>query len=419
MEIAGYLGSLRRWWWTLLVATWVAALAGYVAGSSLPRVYEAETRLLVGPFNTDLNTQRASGQLSQTYAELVTSQPFLESVIADLGLDIDTRELQKRVSASPNDVTRLLTIRAQSEDPEVAAAIANALARATDELASGSAGVLRPEGEIQIVDVALPPTIPIAPQVSLIILMSAGAGLVGALLIVLIVEQVGSVIRSADDLAQTAGIPVISTVARTTTPDDPSGEAIAPTRDPPAEPRSGAFRHLSARIVNGVGPSPARSVLVQATGRRDGSAAFAADLAATLAERTAKVALVTSRVFERTVASTGATWLPDPGDLRRSTPDVRLKLIDEFDVTVIHAEPLEVSPAGLVWAPLVDAAVIVAARDRSDRRAVSTAAESLRAMQAPIAGSVLLGPRPGSTVVDRLLGQWRNRLAPDVAGEVD
>ncbi len=62
MELSGYLAIARRWWWTLLIATWVAGLSGYVVASGLPRTYEAEVRLLVGPFNTDLNTQRAAGQ---------------------------------------------------------------------------------------------------------------------------------------------------------------------------------------------------------------------------------------------------------------------------------------------------------------------------------------------------------------------
>ncbi len=107
-------------------------------GSSLTRIYEAEARLLVGPFNTDLNTQRASGQLALTYGELVTSRPMLESVIAELGLTTAVDDLRETVASSPNDVTRILTIRVQDADPAQAAAIANALAAATEELASGN-----------------------------------------------------------------------------------------------------------------------------------------------------------------------------------------------------------------------------------------------------------------------------------------
>ena len=86
MELTGYLAILRRWWWTLLVAVWVAALLGYLLGTRIDPTYESSVRMLVGPINTDTNTLRASGQLVQTYAELATSQPLLASTVADLGL---------------------------------------------------------------------------------------------------------------------------------------------------------------------------------------------------------------------------------------------------------------------------------------------------------------------------------------------
>ena len=70
MELSGYLETARRWWWTLLIATWVAGLAGYIVATRIPPTYEARSTLLVGPIQGDLNTLRASGQLALTYAEL-------------------------------------------------------------------------------------------------------------------------------------------------------------------------------------------------------------------------------------------------------------------------------------------------------------------------------------------------------------
>jgi uncharacterized protein involved in exopolysaccharide biosynthesis len=102
VELTGYFAIVRRWWWTLLVATWIAGLSGYLLASQLPKVYEAEVRLLVGPINTDINTQRAAGQLAQTYAELITSGPVVETVIRDLGLKMDVADLQAAISGGPH-----------------------------------------------------------------------------------------------------------------------------------------------------------------------------------------------------------------------------------------------------------------------------------------------------------------------------
>ena len=43
MELTATLRLLRRWWPTLLIATWVAGVTGFLVASALPPRYEAET----------------------------------------------------------------------------------------------------------------------------------------------------------------------------------------------------------------------------------------------------------------------------------------------------------------------------------------------------------------------------------------
>ncbi|MDH4143105.1 MAG: Wzz/FepE/Etk N-terminal domain-containing protein, partial [Chloroflexota bacterium] len=193
MEVSGYLAVARRWWWTLLVATWVAAISGYVVASQIPPTYEAKTQLLVGPYNTDTDTLRAAGQLVQTYAELVTTEPLLDSAIAEVGADISSGELATDTRVTANDTTRFLTIRVQNTDPVLARDLANALADEITLLASR--GTSRPEGQLQVVDFAKAPTSPIAPQVSLIVGLAAIAALLGAMVLVMLVEYLSATVR--------------------------------------------------------------------------------------------------------------------------------------------------------------------------------------------------------------------------------
>ena len=401
MEISGYLVTLRRWWWTLLVATWITAVAGFIAASSLTRIYEAEARLLVGPFNTDLNTQRASGQLALTYGELVTSRPMLESVIAELGIEADTEELREAVASTPNDVTRILTIRVQDPDPARAAEIANALAAATDELASGTSSVQRPEGEIHVVNLASAPTTPVAPQVSLIVMMAAAAGFVAAVAAVLILDLLETRVRSNEDLSRVSMLPVLgrfSVIGQS----GRHGAGLTPTRTAPVGAAGGAYRLLAARILSTDGPVIARTILVQGTAIDDGSDAFAADLAAVLAERTRGATLVTRHVNAPTPAAAGSTWTPDPGIGADDPAGARRQLIEGAEALIVHAPSLERSSAGLDWASLVDVVLIVAARDLADRRVVAATAGALRPLGARVVGSVLLNPTGGGSFADRM-----------------
>ncbi len=95
MEFRRQLGVLRRWFWLLVGSMVLAGGAAYLVSINLPKVYEGKVTLIVGQStqaaNPDLNQLLASQRLSQTYAELATTSPLLEQVIAKNGLDVTPR----------------------------------------------------------------------------------------------------------------------------------------------------------------------------------------------------------------------------------------------------------------------------------------------------------------------------------------
>jgi polysaccharide biosynthesis transport protein len=123
---------LRRWAWLVGLAAIVAGLVVYMQTRNQPELYEARTRLLVGPgieaANPDLNAMRAGARLMQTYAELVHMQPFLHNLRNRLGLSLAPEQLGQRISVRSNQETQILTIAVQDEDPLQAALIAHAVA---------------------------------------------------------------------------------------------------------------------------------------------------------------------------------------------------------------------------------------------------------------------------------------------------
>ena len=83
-----------------------AGVVGYLVASAAPPPYECN-RAARGPITTDLETQRAAGQLAQTDAQLGHQPAVLAPPSASLGL----RNIEPApVSADASEVTRLLTI---------------------------------------------------------------------------------------------------------------------------------------------------------------------------------------------------------------------------------------------------------------------------------------------------------------------
>jgi polysaccharide biosynthesis transport protein len=123
-----YFIIIQRWLWLLLAAALLAGLVVYAATRNQTELYEARTRLMVGPgldaLNPDLNAMRAGGRLMQTYAEMAHTEPFLHNVRHQLDLPITPKQLAGRINIRLNQETQILTIEARDEDPLQAALIA-------------------------------------------------------------------------------------------------------------------------------------------------------------------------------------------------------------------------------------------------------------------------------------------------------
>jgi len=128
----------------------VAGTAAFLFSNTLPKVYEANTTLIVGQslstVSPDYNQLLVSQRLSSTYASLATTRPNLEAVIKKLGLNETTDDLSGSVHANTSLDSTLLTITAQDGDPARAAAIANALAT---QLVTASPTVQGQEADFQ------------------------------------------------------------------------------------------------------------------------------------------------------------------------------------------------------------------------------------------------------------------------------
>ena len=427
MELAGYIAVARRWWTTLLIATLVAGLAGYVIASGVAPTYEGSTRLLVGPIVGNFETMRAAGDITPTYAELATSGPALAEARATINLPPDTEIVARAI---PNETTRILQIRAEHGDPAVAAAIANVLAQRL--MAAESSGVVLPEGELSVIEEAVPNPIPIAPQITLIAIIAAGTGLLAAVVLVLLVEYFGNTINSARELTELTRVPFQGSVAL--------GHRFRPTPEVPTivegNPDSrgaGAIRMLATKIAYAKPDEVTSSALIVGTASRDGSADLALGVATALARAGRSVLLVDGNEEDGELSKLlGIDGSPGLADLLENPqletrlmvmtrargaavlsrgsragvelvdPEAAKRLVDkltgEYEIVVFTAAPIHLSGSALVWARCTELTVVGAERDRAKRDDVAYALENLSAIHASVIGIVLIdrAPRPRS-----------------------
>jgi hypothetical protein len=203
---------VRRWWWLLALGAVAAAGVAWVMTARAPKTYEADVKLLVGPVSGDYPTLQAAGLIGRTYAELAQSEPIVTAAVSAAG----TGNKAGEISASSNDVTRIVDVRARHPKPALAARMADtvaaqlirlrrrvpvqetkqvnavmhdpALAQLTHAQRRGvrqaveRAGWKSAAGDLRVVDGPVAPRHPVARQAALFALL---AGLGGALIALL------------------------------------------------------------------------------------------------------------------------------------------------------------------------------------------------------------------------------------------
>jgi uncharacterized protein involved in exopolysaccharide biosynthesis len=214
---------VRRWWWLLSASALIAGGVAWVLASGADKTYEAETKLLVGPVSGDYPTLQAAGALGRTYAELAHSRRIVTDAARSVGQRLTPTEVEQAVSATSNDVTRIVQVRARRSDPAVAARLANALAaqllrlrrsvpadavatvmgdprvaalprldrEGVQETVARVVGSTNP-GSLEVVERAVPPRDPVSPRVGLLILLGALAGALAAFVYAILREDAGA-----------------------------------------------------------------------------------------------------------------------------------------------------------------------------------------------------------------------------------
>jgi capsular polysaccharide biosynthesis protein len=223
---------VRRWGWLVGGGALVAGLIAWLLAGTAGKTYEAEAKLLVGPVNADYATLQASGALGRTYAELAHSRRLVDAAARDARVRLTRKQVRSAVTATSNDVTRILDVRVRHSDPASAMRLARGLAlqlvqvrrRApeadvdpvlaimrdpgvTDLKAAQRRGVREAlirvigqsrAGDLHVVEAATLPRDPVSPRVGLLVALAALAGAL-AMVAYAIVREGGSDYPEWDD----------------------------------------------------------------------------------------------------------------------------------------------------------------------------------------------------------------------------
>jgi len=219
MSLSTFIRVLIRNWWLIVLATALTVGSTAVFVLLQKPVYQASTIVELKPSvvledpNQILNTINALTRRNviNTIARKATSMSMHEEVAREMGVPVEA-VLSARVQTITPPETNLIEVRAQSTDPAFAAKVANTVAQKM--LGQDYEKVI----SMEVIDPAVPPTSPIAPQPMRLLTLGLIFGLILGVAFALM-EHALSVLRSGigilDDKPLILQQPALSSVEAT------------------------------------------------------------------------------------------------------------------------------------------------------------------------------------------------------------
>lgn len=411
-------------------ATLAGLLVGGLAALLAKPVYTSETQLFVAIQSSGTVSELQQGNTFsqarvQSYVKTVATPVVLQPAIDALGLNETPADLAKRVRATSDPNTVLITISVTDASPVQAAATAqavgNSLVKAVDGLERPKGGGQSPVG-LSIITPAEAPLSPSAPNPKLNLTLGLLLGLAIGVGAAVLRSTLDTRIRGEADVRRVTDVPMLGWLSF----DADAVKKPLLTQAEAQNPRAESFRQLRTNLQFANISGKAKSVLVTSSVPGEGKSTTAANMAIALAQAGQSVCLVDAdlrrpmindylgldRNAGLTTALVGSADVndliqpwgedslyvltsgqipPNPSELLGSEEmaNLLLRLEAAFDVVIVDAPPLLPVTDAAVLSQHVGGAVIIVGAQKTTIHDLEKSLASLTMVGARVLGLVL------------------------------
>ncbi len=428
MELRSYLQAIRKHWVLITVLTLLGAAGAAAAYALTPPTFSSTVTFYVSTPLVEGTNPLAAGQFAQarvnSYVSVLQSEDLALRVIRNQRLDMGPDELSKEITATAELNTVLVTAEIRDRSPDRSLAIARGIAGTfggmVDELDNQGR-----KNQVVVINVISGPTLaadPVAPSLRRNGVLGVLLGLGLGLLIAVLRDLLDMTVRAGDTAADLVGAPVLGMIDY----DPQSKRRPLILRDATYSVRAEAYRQLRTNLQFISATRSADVLVVTSSLPGEGKSVTAANLAQSFVELGDRVLLVEADlrrpklsnylglenaagltnvlVGQVAVAEVIQAWGPDGLQVLSSGPlppnpsellggqqmsELIAKLRPEFDKIIIDTPPLLPVTDAAVLSATADGVLLVVRWGKTHRAQVSSAAESLRKVNASLIGCVV------------------------------
>jgi non-specific protein-tyrosine kinase len=435
VELREYLRILRLRWRLIAACALVCLAASAGATLSQTPVYQATTQLFVSATNDPSVSTAYTGSLFtqqrvKSYKQFVSSPTVGQAIKDDLHLTLPAGTIGAKISADAPVDTVLLNIHVRDADPVLAQRIANSagvqFSKLIDTIERPDLPAGTPAGQspvkVTTVRAASLPQTPVEPRTKLNLALGLLVGLAAGVGLAVLRDVLDTRVKNPEVIEEKFHLPTLTVVGF-----DPSAKASPLiTSDRKQAQRAEAFRRLRTNLQFVDVDRRPRSIVVTSAVPGEGKTTTACNLAIALAEAGIDVVLIDGDLrrpslgeylgIESAVGLTNVLigqvdldtalqpWgrsghlkvltsgilPPNPSEIlgSRQMADI-VQTLEGRGLVLLDAPPLLPVTDGAVLAADASGVLVVIRANSTRREQVSSALESLRAVDAHVLGCVL------------------------------
>jgi len=428
MDLRTYLAAIRKSWLLITIMTLLGIGAGTALYLLTPPQYATTIDFYVSTPSSEGSNPQSSGQFAEarvnSYIVLLSSEQMARRVVDDTGLNLAPLDVAKKISATTQLNTVIVTATVTDHSPQrslqIAQGVADTFPKLVDELDNQGR-----DTAIVVIHTVSGPTLnstPVSPDPRLYIGLGLAAGLVLGLAIAIIREILDNSVRTVDSAQRLVGAPVLGTILFD--PDSKRSPLIV--GDEAASLRSEAYRQLRTNLQFINAAKTTNTIMITSAIPLEGKSTTAANLALTFVELGERVLLIDADLRRPQLAQllgvsgdVGLTNVlagqvpledvlqpwgegnltvlasgsipPNPSELLGSARmgEVMTKLQDKFDKIVIDTPPVLPVTDAAIASSYAEAVVIVIRHGKTSRAQLANAAATMENVDARVVGSVL------------------------------
>lgn len=414
---------IKRWKLISLITIISASLCFYIVSNFVPPVYQANTTLFIGKEQSSLGISLSElqvfNQLIDDYKQLIGTRLVIDQTISNLKLNMSIITFRKSLSVTSIENSRLFTVSFRHKDPQIAADVANELAK---QLTIVAAEIVEVKN-IRIIDKALAPDKTVAPRVALYTALAGIFGFIFSLLIILIQNLLKNKVQEEDDVEKLTKQPIKGII-----PKFPKNAKQLITLNSPPTYIDESYKMLRTNLFYRIADNESSAILLTSSSVGEGKSTTISNLAVSIAQSGKRVLLMDTDLRHPTIHKIfeidpipGLTSIVfkdmdihevikhiegvDGLDILTSgvIPQSPSELLDSntfrnlletmkksYDVILLDTPPILSVTDTLVLSKFVDGVLIVVAAGQTKKSDISNIRKLFRKVEANITGFILV-----------------------------